>query len=49
MLDLSEVLYVTKIDPTFSQKQSLMLEKREKWDIFNISDFDRNLPIFQFY
>ena len=24
-------------------------KKREKWDIFNFSDFDRDLPIFQFY
>ena len=26
-----------------------MLKKPEKWDIFNFSDFDEDLPLFQFY
>ena len=48
MLNMLNVSHVIKLALTSLHEGSFMVKTLEKWDIFNFSDFDRDLPIFQF-
>ena len=48
-LNASNISCVIKLAPTIHHKDSLMVEKPEKWDILKFSDFDKFFIIFQFY
>ena len=48
ILDSFNISYVINLAQNVGHKDSLVMEKPEKWDMIKFSDFGRNLLIFQF-
>ena len=46
MCDISSAI---KLAPTSAHKESFIVKKLEKWEIFNFADFHLKTHIFQFY